>query len=892
MNPELIAIRARMTGGKQVLAEGQTAAKGVAAPGAAAAASAAKTKSATAALSASLQKQSAMMRSVGRGMTTYVSLPMLAIGAVSGKMAVDFDRAMRNVNSIAQLPEPALQKLNDDVLALAGKTAQAPRTLAEGLYDLVSSGFNARESLGILEKSALAATAGLSTTEVSTKAVAAVLNAYRLPASEAGRVSDLLFRTVDRGVVTFHELAGTIGDVLPFAAQLSVGLDQVGAAMATMTKAGLSPAESSTRIKNVLVTLLKPGKDLSRLLREMGTTGEQLARRHGLQGALEQILSRTDGTKQAVAALFPNIRAMGGVLALTGLNARGAAEDLRGMGEASGATALALSQQSQSTAFKVQKAWARLQAALIAIGQEVLPIVTPPLVALASVLERALAWFSRLPGPIKSTAGGLMLMAAAAGPLLLLASSLLKVRLSLMLMSAAAGGAPAAGAGGKLIAGQMVGGIAKSIGPLAAAAGLGNIAISATEGDWKGAGFKAGGALVGGIAGFMLGGPAGAMIGGGAGSFLGGFLGDLFAGGRDLTAVQNRVAASSRNVARWQRDQRRASSTLTGAQDALSLAQRRAQTASRGVGAAERNLGAVRRRFGAWSQPALTAESQLIVAKNKHFRATKRLQNAERLQGVALAAYKTVTRQALAADKEHIVGLRQLVREKTRNFNAARWSNASSAKQARAARAVLTAQGQLSGAQRNYAKTLLDAAQKAGPNWAKAQSRMSATMLRFGGRLSDFTPKLNRLGRNPAPEQLADAFADMDKRLAPILRRSQRQIDALHRRIDSLGSLSLPDPGFGLPRTRPPRRTPRGAAGFSNFAGGMAWVGERGPELAFLPRGSDLMPAEPSRRFMSDPPAAPRRDRVIWKQKVEFKVGRRVLAEGVIEEQDDEEARY
>lgn len=35
---------------------------------------------------------------------------------------------------------------------------------------------------------------------------------------------------------------------------------------------------------------------------------------------------------------------------------------------------------------------------------------------------------------------------------------------------------------------------------------------------------------------------------------------------------------------------------------------------------------------------------------------------------------------------------------------------------------------------------------------------------------------------------------------------------------------------------------PHGASGFTNFAGGMAVVGERGPELAYLPRGSNVIP--------------------------------------------------
>jgi hypothetical protein len=83
-----------------------------------------------------------------------------------------------------------------------------------------------------------------------TKAVAAVLNAYRLRARAAGRVSDVLFKTVDRGVLSFEQLASEIGAVLPQAAGLGVGLDQVGASIATMTAQGFSAGDAANRLQN------------------------------------------------------------------------------------------------------------------------------------------------------------------------------------------------------------------------------------------------------------------------------------------------------------------------------------------------------------------------------------------------------------------------------------------------------------------------------------------------------------------------------------------------------------------------------------------------------------------------------------------------------------------
>jgi hypothetical protein len=147
-------------------------------------------------------------RSMARFVTASAGFTGVGFAVASAtRQTVDFDRAMRNVNSIAQLSERELASLSERVLDLAGKTAQAPQTLAEGLYDLVSSGFDADESMVVLRASARAATAGLTDTATSAKIVAGVLNAYRRPAEDAGEVSDILFRTVDRGVISFEELS-------------------------------------------------------------------------------------------------------------------------------------------------------------------------------------------------------------------------------------------------------------------------------------------------------------------------------------------------------------------------------------------------------------------------------------------------------------------------------------------------------------------------------------------------------------------------------------------------------------------------------------------------------------------------------------------------------------
>ena len=321
------------------------------------------------------------MTMLGTAAKTGAAVGIVAVGYAmvkSVESAAKFDSAMRNVNSIARLSETQYKSLSKSVLELSGKTAQAPITLAKGMYDLVSSGFDAKESLLILESSAKAASAGLTTAEVATGAVAAVLNAYKRPATDAAQVSDDLFQTVNLGVLSFDALASSIGDVLPFAQAVGVPLKQVGAAVATLTKAGISAPEAMTRIKGALSALISPSNAMKDSFQKLGVaSGEELIKKTGsLQGALQALTGTVGNNKSEVAKLFPDIRGLSAALLTTGQNAKSANVDLAAFGDTTGATDRVLEEQKKGVDYQVKLIKSQLSQLGVQIGGFLLPGLT------------------------------------------------------------------------------------------------------------------------------------------------------------------------------------------------------------------------------------------------------------------------------------------------------------------------------------------------------------------------------------------------------------------------------------------------------------------------------------------------------------------------------------
>jgi len=355
--------------------------------------------------------------------------------ALATKASAEFEAEMRNVNSILKESEPSFRSLSEAVLALSGKVGQAPEVLARGLYDIASSGFSGAEGLKVLEASAIAATAGLTDTATASKAITAVINAYGMTADDAGMVSDVLFKTVERGVITFGELASNIGQVISTAAQAKVPLEEVGAAIATMTRAGVQAPEAVTSLNQMLLSFIRPTDQAKSAASRLGIelTATNLAAK-GLSGVVQEmatalklgaddldamqkagasdaeimalIAQRSGVATAAMAELFPNVRALRGALALASQGGREFSEDVQAMARATGASASAFAEQSKSFQVQWAKSWAAMRAFAVQVGAAFLPVLKGLAEALKTIVQLA----DVVPAPLRTTLAVVILL--------------------------------------------------------------------------------------------------------------------------------------------------------------------------------------------------------------------------------------------------------------------------------------------------------------------------------------------------------------------------------------------------------------------------------------------------------------------------------------------------
>ena len=203
--------------------------------------------------------------------------------------------------------------------------------LAAAYYDVISAGStDAAKSLELLETATKASIVGVTDAKTATGAILSVVNAYGEENLSAAQAATKLFTIVQKGRTTFPELAGSIGDVVPLAANLGVSLDELGGALAVSTRVSGNTAKSVTQLTAAFSNILKPTetakKTIGLLNKELGTSidfSAQALKEKGLQKFLGEIFDATKQFKnqeQILSNLFGSVRAVRGVLSLTGKN--------------------------------------------------------------------------------------------------------------------------------------------------------------------------------------------------------------------------------------------------------------------------------------------------------------------------------------------------------------------------------------------------------------------------------------------------------------------------------------------------------------------------------------------------------------------------------------------
>lgn len=381
-----------------------------------------------------LDKFASKVGAIGQKMTIGITAPLAAIGGVASTAFSKIDEGMRTVNTIAKESEGQLKKTTDELLKIGVALGKRPTELTAALYDINSSSFVGAEGLKVLEASAKAGVAGLASTQSAAKAITGVLNAFGLESSEAMNVSDALFKTVEKGVVTFDQLSQHMGSSISTARAIGVSYDDLFSTIATMTRGGIESAEAFTAVNMAMVKMIEGGEELDAIANKMGHASIYAAvKAEGLGKVIAQMALETNGDAKAIQELGFDVRAFKAMANLASNGGKEFNKDLEAMANKAGATQAAFEEQSKAFSFSIKVLKATLESAGYYIGE----ILAPNILNMANALRNAGNWFLNLDKKTKKLIVTIAGIAAAVGPVLLLGKAFLAVKSAIFAVNGA-----------------------------------------------------------------------------------------------------------------------------------------------------------------------------------------------------------------------------------------------------------------------------------------------------------------------------------------------------------------------------------------------------------------------------------------------------------------------
>jgi len=329
----------------------------------------------------------AVVKKIGRTIITatkVIAVAVAALGVISVRAFVKFEAAMADVSTM--LTEQAMSimpKYTEQVKAMSVAYGEGTSILAKGLYNILSASVPVDKAIGVLEVSVKAAKAGLTETSEAAYAITGILNAYGLSADKAGQVSDILFATVKRGQTTFSKLAPSIGRVTAISAAAGIGLEEVSAALSTITRGGISTQESIVGLRMALISLQGRSKDAIKVAKDHGIVLSANALAHdGLYKTVEKLKKLSP---DVLKDIFREIRARVALGTLMG-DMEGFARDYDEAVNSAGKTQEAFNKQAEVLGFKLSRlkqAFNRNALELGTILSPAIELITKDLIKLA-----------------------------------------------------------------------------------------------------------------------------------------------------------------------------------------------------------------------------------------------------------------------------------------------------------------------------------------------------------------------------------------------------------------------------------------------------------------------------------------------------------------------------
>nr|DAY81057.1 MAG TPA: minor tail protein [Caudoviricetes sp.] len=330
-----------------------------------------------------------------------LSAPILAVATAGFKLNSDFTNGLAKVSTLVDTTVVSMDKIKEEIRSVSDETGAGVADLSESVYQAISAGVDAGHAVGFVKDMTIAAKAGFTDATTAVNGVTTVLNAYGKSAEDATAVTDQMLLAQNFGKTSFGEMAQSMGNVIPIAAQLNVSTQELFGSIAVLTKNGIRTSEAITGLKAAYSNILKPSSEAAKMAQSLGLEFNAVHLKSvGWVKFLEEVKQATGGDAEQMAQLFGSVEGLNSILVLTGKGTGDFDKVMNQMAQSAGMTREAY-EKMLTPSEQMQIAMNQLKNA----GMDLAVSFTPYFKAMSLRVKELAAWFRSLTPEQKALIG-------------------------------------------------------------------------------------------------------------------------------------------------------------------------------------------------------------------------------------------------------------------------------------------------------------------------------------------------------------------------------------------------------------------------------------------------------------------------------------------------------
>lgn len=429
------------------------------------------------------------MEKAGKSWSTKVSAPIAGVGVVATKLGLDFQSAMSEVGAISGATGDDLAILEKKARDMGATTKFSASDAADGLKYMAMAGWDTNAMLeGLDGVLALAAASGEDlglTSDIVTDA----LTAFGMQAKDAGQFADLLASASSNSNTNVALMGETFKYVAPLFGALGYSAEDAALATGLMANAGIKGSQAGTSLRAAVTNLMKPTDSMAIAMEKLGISvtdanGEMLPFKDVMDNLRGSFANLSEEQQAQYAATIFGKEAMSGMLAIINASEEDYIKLTKATTDYTG-TAKEMSDMMQDN---LKGRWEEFKSGLEEAALQIYDLLLPSLEAWLAKGQAFIDWFQALDDGTKKTILNIAGTAAAIGPLLIVGGKASKGLSSIIGLVGKFSGATtvATTATGTMTSGIGLAGIAAKAGALLfnpwtlgiAAAGVGAVALA------------------------------------------------------------------------------------------------------------------------------------------------------------------------------------------------------------------------------------------------------------------------------------------------------------------------------------------------------------------------------------------------------------------------------